>query len=118
MLEGLLIARATGGTADDGVYQYLRRELIADPALCDFLPPFVGTYRNLSAFWPFIQREAGKYAEQREIIGKAFTPLMDFLEGRNTSPGDKVASYALETFDKAIIRRNTYPGCSDSRNHL
>lgn len=118
MLEGLLIARATGGTADDGVYQYLRREFMADPAVCDLLPPFVRTYRNLSAFWPYIQREAERYAERREIIGKAFTPLMDFLEGRNTAPGDKVASDALETFDvdgvhavwgKAIARRNTDP---------
>lgn len=118
MLEGLLIARATGGTADDGIYQYLRREFMAEAALCDLLPPFVRTYRNLSAFWPYIQREAGSYAERREIIGKAFTPLMDFLEGRNSAPGDKVASEALETFDvdgvhsvwgKAIARRGTDP---------
>lgn len=118
MLEGLLIARATGGTADDGIYQYLRREFMAEAALCDLLPPFVRTYRNLSAFWPYIQREAGSYAERREIIGKAFTPLVDFLEGRNSAPGDKVASEALETFDvdgvhsvwgKAIARRGTDP---------
>ena len=118
MLEGLLAARATGGTADDGLYQYLRREFMADLALCDLLPPFVRTYRNLSAFWPYIQRESGAYAGRREIIGKAFTPLIDFLEGRNTAPGDKVASDALETFDvdgvhavwsKAIARRNTDP---------
>jgi hypothetical protein len=118
MLEGLLIARATGGTADEGVYQYLRQEFMADSALCELLPAFVRTYRNLSAFWPYIQREAERYAERREIIGKAFTPLMDVLEGRNTAPGDKVASDALETFDvdgvhavwaKAIARRNTDP---------
>lgn len=118
MLEGLLTSRATGGTADDAMYGYLRREFMDDPALCDLLPPFVRTYRNLSAFWPYIQRESPSYAGRREIINKAFTPLMDFLEGRNTSPGDKVASDALETFDldgvhavwdKAIVRRNTDP---------
>lgn len=118
MLEGLLTARATGGSADDGVYQHLRREFMADPVLCDLLPPFVRTYRNLSAFWPYIQRASETYAGRREIINKAFTPLMDRLEGSNTAPGDKVASDALETFDvagvhsvwgKAIARRSTDP---------
>ena len=118
MLEGLLIARATGGTADDGVYQYLRREFIADPALCDLLPSFVRTYRSLSSFWPYIQRESETYAGRREVIGRSFTPLLDFLDGRNTAPGDKVLSDALETFDvdgvhavwsKAIARRATDP---------
>lgn len=118
MLEGVLTARATGGTADDRAYQYLRREFIADPALRDLLPSFVRTYRNLSAFWPYIQRKSESYAGRREMIGKAFTPLMDFLEGRNQAPGDRVASDALEKFDvegvhavwdKAIVRRNTDP---------
>ena len=118
MLEGLLIARATGGTADDGVYQYLRREFMADPVLCELLPPFVRTYRNLSAFWPFIQRESETYAGRREIICKAFAPLMNFLEDRHRAPSDKVASDALQAFDvesvhavwsKAVARRNTDP---------
>lgn len=95
MLEGLLTARATGGTADDQVYQHLRREFMTDPALCDLLPSFVRSYRSLSAFWPYIKRESETYAGRREVIGKAFTPLMDFLEGRNTAPGDKLASDAL-----------------------
>lgn len=118
MLEGLLTARATGGTADDGMYQYLRREFMADPVLRDLLPSFVRTYRNLAAFWPYIQRESETYAGRRDIISRAFAPLMDFLEGHNTTPGDKVASDALETFDvdgvhavwsKAISRRKADP---------
>lgn len=118
MLEGLLTARATGGTADDGMYQYLRREFMADPVLRDLLPSFVRTYRNLAAFWPYIQRESETYAGRRDIISRAFAPLMDFLEGHNTTPGDKVASDALETFDvdgvyavwsKAISRQKADP---------
>lgn len=118
MLEGLLTARATGGTADDGVYQYLRQTFMADANLRELLPPFVRTYRSLSAYWSYIKGKADTYAERREIINKAFTPLLDFLEGRNSSPGDHVASDALETFDldgvhavwnKAITRRNTDP---------
>ncbi|MET4130829.1 hypothetical protein [Roseovarius sp. MBR-6] len=118
MMEGILIASATGGSPDNHIYEHLRREFMADPQIRDLLPQFVRTYRNLNAFWPFIKHEAGSYAERRQIISGAFTPLMDQLEGRNTAPGDKVASDALETFDldgvhavwgKAIARRNVDP---------
>lgn len=118
MMEGILIAAATGGSPDNHIYEHLRREFMADPGIRDLLPTFVRTYRNLSAFWPYIKHEAGTYAERREIIGKAFTPLMDHLEGRHNAPGDKVASDALEQFDaegvhavwaKALARRHTDP---------
>lgn len=118
MMEGILIASATGGSPDNRVYEHLRREFMADPVIRDLLPRFVRTYRNLNAFWPYIKHEAGTYAERRQIISGAFTPLMDYLEGRNTTPGDKVVSDALETFDadgvhavwaKALARRTTDP---------
>lgn len=118
IMEGILIASATGGSPDNHIYEHLRREFMADPIIRDLLPQFVRTYRNLNAFWPFIKHEAGTYAERRQIISGAFTPLMDHLEGRNAAPGDKIASDALETFDvdgvhtvwaKAIARRNTDP---------
>lgn len=99
MMEGILIAAATGGSPDNHIFEHLRREFMADPTIRDLLPQFVRTYRNLNAFWPFIKHEAGTYAERRQIISGAFTPLMDHLEGRNAAPGDKVASDALETFD-------------------
>lgn len=118
MMEGILIASATGGSPDNHIYEHLRREFMADPVIRDLLPQFVRTYRNLNAFWPYIKHEAGTYAERRQIIGGAFAPLMDHLEGRNNAPGDKVSSDALEAFDaegvravwaKAIARRTTDP---------
>ncbi|WP_170571188.1 abortive infection family protein [Ruegeria atlantica] len=118
MMEGILIASATGGSPDNHIYEQLRREFMTDPQIRDMLPPFVRSYRNLNAFWPFIKHEASSYAERRQIISGAFTPLMDQLEGVNSAPGDKVASEALQTFDldgvhavwdKAIARRNTDP---------
>lgn len=118
VMEGVLIACATGGSADDYVYQHLRREFMAEPIIRDLLPRFVRTYRNLDSFWPFIKGEASTYAERRQIIGAAFTPLMDYLEDRSSAPGDKLASDLLETFDadgvhavwaKAIGRRTTDP---------
>ena len=118
MLEGLLVSRATGGAADNRIYEFLRREFMADAALKNLLPKFVRTYRNLDAFWPFIKHEANSYAERRQIITAAFTPLMDHLEGLNSAPGDQDVSATLETFDgdgvhavwtKALDRRTTDP---------
>jgi hypothetical protein len=113
-----LIASATGGSPDNHIYEYLRREFIGDPVIRDLLPTFVRTYRNLNAFWPYIKNEAGTYAERRQIISGAFTPLMDHLEGKAAAPSDAVASDTLQTFDaegvhavwtKALSRRNTDP---------
>ncbi len=118
MMEAVLTAAATGGSLDDPIYEHLRRELMADPDICDQLPEFVRIYRNLRAFWPYIKDLAGSYAERRQFITGAFTPLMDQLERLNNAPGDKIASEALETFDaggvhavwaKALARRNTDP---------
>ncbi len=118
MMEEILVASATGGSNDDDTYRFLRREFMADPVLKDLLPGFVCTYRNLSTFWPFIKNEASTYVERRQIIGEAFTPLMDHLEDTNTTPGDMIASDTLESFDpegvrevwsKALTRRSTDP---------
>lgn len=114
MMEGILIASATGGSPDNHIYEHLRREFMANPEVRDRLPAFVRSYRNLSSFWPYIKNEAGTYAERRQIISAAFTPLIDYLEGNNAAPGDQVASETLQTFDvdgvhavwqKAITRR-------------
>lgn len=118
MMEGILIDCATGGSRDSPVYEYLRREFMQSDEIKSLLPPFVRTYRNLGAFLPFIKNEAGSYAERRQFISAAFTPLMDYLEGRHQAPGDKIVSDALETFDadgvhavwtKALGRRKTDP---------
>lgn len=119
MMERLMTARATGDvTADTRVYEHLRQEFMQLEELKAHLPPFVRTRRTLDVFWPFIQRTAGKYAERREFISEAFTPLIEHLEGRHRAPGDHVTSDALETFDaegvhvvwnKALVRRSTDP---------
>lgn len=118
MMEGILTDAATGGSPDNHVYEYLRREFMADETLKPLLPSFVRTYRNLSAFWPFIKNEAGTYAERRQIIGGAFTPIIEHLEGANRAPIDAVAGDALASFDadgvhavwaKALSRRGADP---------
>lgn len=118
MLENLLIAHATGGKASNLHYTHLRKLFMDDPELSPLLPPLVRTCRTLDTFWPYIKNEAGTYAERRRIVGTAFTPLIDHLEGRNRAPGDIVVSDTLETFDaegvhavwtKALSRRNNDP---------
>lgn len=119
VLERLLTARATGDmSASNDSYEYLRRELMADPAIKKLLPDFVRTCRTLNVFWPFIKEQASSYAERRKIIGQAFTPVVDFLENKNQAPADKIVSDALQTFDsdgvhaiwaKALDRRNSDP---------
>ncbi|WDR07468.1 abortive infection family protein [Devosia rhodophyticola] len=118
MMEGILVASATGGSPDNHIYEHLRREFMNDPVIRDLLPSFVRTYRNLNSFWPHIKQEADNYAGRRQIISAAFTPLVDHLEGRNNAPADKDATDILERFDadgvhavwaKALARRNTDP---------
>lgn len=118
MLEGILIDAATGGSSDDATYVYLRREFMQDESLKAILPTFVRSYRNLSAFWGWIKYEEGTYAGRRKLIGEAFTPLIDYLEGRTGAPGDAGMSDALASFDadgvhavwsKALARRTQDP---------
>ena len=118
MIERILTAAATGGARDTAMYEALRRELLADDQIKALLPSFVRTCRSLDTFWPFIKRQAGVYAERREIIAGAFTPLVEYLEGRGRAPGDEVTTDALATFDaegvqavwaKALARRSTDP---------
>lgn len=118
MLEGILVARATGGASDENAYVLLRREFISNQSIQKLLPKFVRSYRSLDAFWPFIKNKAPTYAERREIINQAFTPLIDFLEGNNVTPTDQDLNDVLVSFDaagveavwaKAIARRDTDP---------
>jgi hypothetical protein len=118
MLEGILIDSATGSSGDNAVYEHLRREFMQNDELKPLLPSFVRTYRNLSAFWGWVKYEDATYAGRRTLIGKGFTPLMDYLEGKGAAPGDTTVSDALATFDaegvhavwtKALSRRLTDP---------
>jgi hypothetical protein len=120
MVQGILTASATGGggSGDPHAYQLLRRELMADLGLRDKLPSMVRTYRDLGAFWPYIKQEAGSYAERRQIISAAFTPLLDELEGLHQMPADNHNSTVLSSFDaegvhtvwaKALDRRASDP---------
>lgn len=100
MLESLMTERATGNVdASSYHYEHLRREFMADATTKSLLPSFVRTSRTLDAFWPYIKNAAGTYAERRRLISEGFTPLVEYLEGRNKAPGDALVSTALGSFD-------------------
>lgn len=117
-LQNMLIARATGGYADEVEYQRIRIVFLDNQNVSVLLPSFVRTCRDLSQFWAFIKPQFGTYAERREFIWKAFAPLLDFLEGRATKPADAPISDGLKSFDvdgvhvtwsKALERRALDP---------
>jgi hypothetical protein len=118
MMHNLMVAHATGLTADSAMYQLLRREFMASETLKPLLPDFVRTCRTLDVFWPYIKGRAGTYADRRHIIGTAFVPLLDHLEDRHRAPVDAATSETLQTFDsegvhavweKALQRRQADP---------
>ena len=103
-LENIMIGRATGDqTSNDAAYRELRREFMSHPSTKGLLPAFVRTCRSLDTFWPWIKGEAGTYAERRQIIGEAFTPLIDHLEGANRAPIDGIASASFSRFDAEMV---------------
>ena len=82
-LKNMLINRATGGEADNGIYVRLRRNLISKTELNERLPRFVKTCRSTDEFWSFIKSEIegnGSYEKRRRLIREAFDPLLSYLE--------------------------------------
>ncbi|MCI5461760.1 TIR domain-containing protein [Escherichia coli] len=79
-LVNLLTTRATGGSPDNNEYTILRSQLLQNPTILQYIPPFVRQNRNLDSFWSFIQPKFGTYAERRSFISEQFTPLLDYLE--------------------------------------
>ncbi|CAH2706321.1 TIR-like domain-containing protein [Xanthomonas campestris pv. nigromaculans] len=79
-LVNLLVAHATGVSADSAEYETLRQELLADPEVAPLMPAFVRTNRNLASFWGFIKSKYGTYAERRTYLSEEFTALLDQLE--------------------------------------
>ncbi|HWP17968.1 MAG TPA: abortive infection family protein [Burkholderiaceae bacterium] len=117
-LQNMLIATATGGSANNSEYEELRRELVAHPLVKGGMPRFTHTCRNLSQFWQFIKYKYGTYAERREYIWGEFRPLLDALESRPNSPIQssdaqilsRLSSEAVQTvWRRALERRVSDP---------
>ena len=117
-LQNILIARATGAQDEaNNDYLLLRTYFLQNPPLHQLLPEIVRTNRSLKEFWGFIKKTE-KYAPRRDLIYKAFQPMLDYLEGKNKAPADEDISDVLRKFNedgvhavwiKALERRHTDP---------
>ncbi len=102
-LQNVMIASVTGQVTDESSYRELRAFFMDHPVYRDLLPSFVRENRVLGQFWPFMSGKFGKYAERRAYIWSEFTPLTEYLEGRNRMPLDASTSDALKSFDEENV---------------
>lgn len=118
ILKNNLMARATGGTADDWEYQQIRQRVMEDGLLREKLPSFVRTSRTLDEFWSFIQPKFGRYADRREYIANGFESILSWLEQSSNVPMDGEVATALakvdavhvgDAWNKALSRRTGDP---------
>lgn len=115
--NGLLSLCEGSRNMDDHLYQLLRRELMNDPALADYVPRFVKQAHDTGAMWAFFRDHADKWAPRRQLVRDEFALLIDFLE-RAPGPADTLISDTISSFDaegvkaawdKALTRRETDP---------
>lgn len=85
-LVNLLTARATGLSADSNEFEYLRKDLLRNPALSSMLPQWLRQHQNLDSFWGFIKTKFNNYADRRTFISEQFTPILDALESVQVAP--------------------------------
>jgi len=96
-LANLLTARATGLSAKNSEFEFLRRELLQNSDIASMLPHRIKQHRNLDSFWGFIKEKFGTYAERRTYISEQFTPLLDLLEfGHHPLPVNQPANNAVQ----------------------
>jgi hypothetical protein len=122
MMENILLAACEGDRTHSGMYAQLRGMLVSDSTIKALLPDFVKNCRDINHFWSYAKGlptgNSGHWEKRRRHVRDGMTPLFDFLEQRNTSPVDNVASDVLKSFDpdgvhavwnRALERRHTDP---------
>lgn len=102
-LQLMLIARATGGLAEDHEFREARQAVLADSALAEVVPRFVRTSRTLDQFWSFIKPKFPSYTERRSYIYEQMQPALDMLEGNSSVPSDDSSSHVIKAFDAAGV---------------
>jgi hypothetical protein len=97
--QSILLARATGGDADDNHYLLMRQNLMSNPNYAELLPRWVKTNRNLDQFWQYIKNKFPTYAERRQFLYDEINPLLEYLETKQTIPAAKSIDEVLSKFD-------------------
>jgi hypothetical protein len=95
-----LVDAATGGSADQAHYQYLRKYFLDNPITKTLVPRWLKTNRDPSQFWQFIKNKFGTYAERRDFLRSELELLLSFLESKETFPAQQSISEVLSNFDE------------------
>jgi hypothetical protein len=98
-LQSMLLARGTGGVANENHYVQIRHELMSNPNYSDLLPRWIKTNRNLDQYWQFIKNKFPSYAERRAFIYVELNPILEYLETKQTLPAAKSIDEILSKFD-------------------
>lgn len=98
-LQSMLLARSTGGDANDNHYLQLRHDLMSNLNYQGLLPRWVKTNRSLDQFWQYIKNKFPSYAERREFLYEELNPLLEYLETKQTLPAAKSIDEVLSKFD-------------------
>lgn len=120
LLQNILIARATGkqDLGDNEEFLKLRKDIIGDNKINNYLPIMIKTSRSLDQFWGEIKKKFDNYADRRTYIYSEFNQLLEFLENYNTSPSDQIvintieklsSDYIHQIWHKALERRSSDP---------
>jgi hypothetical protein len=81
-----VVARATGSDFENQLYKTVRTRLIGNKSLEKLLPEWVKTKRTIDQFWTFIKGRFSTYQERREFLWNEFSPILNYLEKKSTSP--------------------------------
>lgn len=104
-LQDLLESRATGGFGDDKEYKSLRNDLLINTQIKSLLPKFLEANRTIEQFWQFIKYEYSTYAERRKYIWDEFSKVLNYLEFKERSVIDNIATKTIKEFDQNYIQR-------------
>lgn len=98
-LQNMLLARSTGGDADDVHYMQMRHELMSNPNYMGLLPQWLKTNRNLDQYWQYIKNKFPTYAERRTFLYEELNPILEYLETKQALPAAKSIDEILKKFD-------------------
>lgn len=97
--QSLVLAKATGGDANDNHYLQMRQHLMANPNYSEMIPRWVKSSRNLDQFWQYIKNKFAHYSERRQFLYDELNPLLEYLETKQTLPPVKSIDEVLSKFD-------------------
>lgn len=104
-LVHLLINHATGDSEENAEFLQLRGYFVANSSLCELLPVWFRSTRNLGQFWQFIKGKFSTYRERRDFLWAEFELLLKHCEGSALHAAHKVIDETLTTFDNESISR-------------